>query len=346
MSFYDTLGVPKDADQNAIKKAYRKLSMTFHPDKHGGDGEEFKKISEAYQVLSDPEKKNKYDNPSLFTSSFNSPLNPTGFASMETNFFASLFAGVPGGVFQTQNVTPKSQNINHKVLLTLEDFYVGKTCKFAVSRKVQCTDCDGEGGWGKKQINCIGCNGEGFRVSQRGYNSVSRSACIQCRGHKKKVVFEKICKSCKTLGVIPQRVVAEVKFEPGSRPGDTVVLKGMSDCVRGRQPGDVIVTASEKNHRIFKRLGKKNDLKCSIDITLRQSLCGFSAEITHLDGRMVEVNSNKVVTPHGHKLFVQGEGIPRGKGRLEILINVIFPKLVPESIAPKLAECLDVLEKH
>lgn len=190
---YDTLDVPKDADSSAIKKAYRKLSMTFHPDKHGGDGEEFKKISEAYQVLSDPEKKNKYDNPMqnvfpTFTSSYSSPLDPTGFASMDTNFFASLFAGVPGGFTpgQTQHVTPKSQNINHKVLLTLEDFYVGKTCKFAVSRKVQCTDCDGEGGWGKKQINCIGCNGEGFRVSQRGYNSVSRSACIQCRGHKKK----------------------------------------------------------------------------------------------------------------------------------------------------------------
>lgn len=163
---------------------------------------------------------------------------------------------------------------------------------------------------------------------------------------QKKTAFEKICKSCKTLGVIPQRVVAEVEFKPGSRPGDTVVLKGMSDCVRGRQPGDVIVTASEKPHRIFKRFGKNNDLKCSIDITLKQSLCGFSAEITHLDGRMVEVNSHKAVTPHGQKIVVQGEGIPRGQGRLEILINVIFPKVVPESIAPKLAECLENLEKQ
>lgn len=358
MSHYDTLGVPKDADGSAIKKAYRKLCMTFHPDKCGGDGEEFKKISEAYEVLSDPEKKAKYDNPlrnPAFTSSFYSPTSSQVnlFPSMDTNFFASLFGGIPGQPQHTPQHTT-SQNINHRVLLTLEDFYAGKACKFAISRKVQCADCNGEGGWGKKHTNCIGCNGQGFRVSQRGNGGgglLSRSACIQCRGHKMKTVFDKICKSCKTLGVVPQRVVAEAKFEAGSRPGDTIVLKGMSDCVRGKQPGDVVVTASEKSHRIFKRLGKKNDLKCSIDISLRQSLCGFTAEITHLDGRIIEVKSDKheglaKITPHGHKIVVQGEGIPKGQGRLEILVNVVFPEFVPESVAPKLAECLDVLENQ
>ena len=329
-SHYEVLGVPKSASADQIKKSYRKLSLTHHPDR-GGDEEEFKKVSEAYQILSDPEKKNNYDNPfdKFFTGGF--PVRDSD------NLFNSLFG------FRAPKTSQTSKNINHKVLLTLEDFYVGKTCKFAISRKVQCRECDGEGGWGKKQANCLGCSGQGHRVSQRGYNSVSTSLCIQCRGKKYKTIFDKVCKVCKSIGVVPQRVVAEAKFEAGACAGDTVILTGMSDCVEGRQPGDVIVTACEKSHRIFRR--NKCNLACSIDITLRQSLCGFSAEITHLDRRLVEVKSD-TVTPHGHKFVVQGEGIPRGKGCLEITTNVVFPKVVPKSIANTLAECLDVLEKE
>jgi len=335
-SHYETLGVPNDADANAIKKAYKKLAFQNHPDKCAGKDEEFKKISEAYQVLSDPGAKRKYDNTDpMFSSSFYQP---------DTSFFSSLFGGnMSGNMPGFGNMPVTNSNMNHKVLLTLEDFYTGKSCKFAISRKVQCKECQGEGGWGKNFVDCIGCHGQGVRVSHRGYNSVSRSTCMQCRGNKSKTVFEKICKVCKTIGVVQERVVAEAKFEAGARPGDKVILKGMSDCVEGRPAGDVIVTASEKSHRIFKR--KNSDLKCSIDITLRQSLCGFSAEITHLDGRKVEVKSDGNVTPHGSTFNVQGEGIPRGKGCLEITTNVVFPKVVPESITAKLSECFDVIEK-
>lgn len=105
----------------------------------------------------------------------------------------------------------------------------------------------------------------------------------------------------------------------------------------GKAPGDVIVTASEKQHRIFKRKG--NVLKCNIDITLCQSLCGFCAEITHLDGRVLDISSDEV-TPHGHKFVIQKEGIPRGLGSLEVTVNVTFPKTIPEHMTSKLAACL------
>lgn len=332
-SHYETLGVPQDADTTTIKKAYRNLALKSHPDR-GGDAEEFKKVSEAYEVLSDPHKKQKYDNPvrGLFPSEFQA------FPSMDP-FLASFFGG---GASAPEGKPPNS---HHKVLLTLEDFYAGKTCKFAISRKVKCNECSGEGGWGKKNTNCIGCNGRGIRVSQRGYNSVSSSTCMQCHGSKSKTVFDKICKACKTLGVVPERVVAEARFEPGARPGDEVVLKGMSDWVPAGAAGDVVVTASEKSHKFFHR--NNTQLRCSIDISLRQSLCGFSTEITHLDGRKVEVKSEgRVVTPHGHKIVIKGEGIPRGKGHLEITTNVVLPKSVPSGIANKLEECLDVLENQ
>lgn len=347
---YETLRIPTTADATVIKKAYRKLALESHPDRNPEKSDDdFKKISEAYSVLSDPEKKRAYDNPiqnlfPMFSSAFYPPMDPTA----STNFFANFFGG---GEQQEQSHTQQpTPNINHRVTMTLEDFYTGKTCKFAISRKVQCKECNGEGGSGKKEVCCIGCDGVGVRVSTRGYNSVSKSPCIQCRGKKVKVVFDKVCRKCNTLGVVPQRVVAEAKFEAGSRPGDRVVLKNMSDCLQGRPPGDVIVTASEKSHRIYKRSSKSkpHDLKCYIDISLRQSLCGFTAEITHLDGRIVEVKSD-AVTPHGHKIVVQGEGIPRGKGSLEITANVVFPSpkcVVPKEVKNELAELLDILEKQ
>lgn len=338
-SHYQTLGVLQDADTTTIKKAYRNLALKLHPDR-GGDAEEFKKVSEAYEVLSDPQKKKKYDHPmqGLFPNSGEFQSFPS-MDPISTNLFASFFGG---GVSASEGKPPNS---NHKVLLTLEDFYVGKTCKFAISRKVKCNECSGEGGWGKKNTNCIGCNGRGIRVSQRGFSSISTSTCMQCHGSRSKIVFDKVCKACKTLGVVPERVVAEAKFEAGARPGDQVVLKEMSDWVQGGPAGDVVVTALEKSHKIFNR--KNTELRCSIDISLRQSLCGFSTEVTHLDGRKVEVKSEgRDVTPHGHKIVIKGEGIPRGQGYLEITTNVVLPKTVPGGIANKLEECLDVLENQ
>lgn len=350
---YEVLDVPQRASEEDIKKAYRRLALVHHPDK-GGTEEAFQEIAKAYEILSDPAKRRSYDNPAPASDPFSwffSAADPTSASSafhdtrFKTNFFANLFGAQHehnASLYpRTSNKTP---NINHKVVLTLEDFYSGKTCKFAISRKVECKECDGEGGWGKQVVACIGCDGTGCRVYKRNTNSISRTTCIQCRGSKSKTVFSKVCRSCKTIGVTPERAVVESRFEAGALPGDKVVLEGMSDSFRGRTSGNVIVTAAEKQHRIFKRKG--DVLKCSIDITLRQSLCGFSAEITNLDGRVLEVSSGEgaVVTPPGHKIIVPKEGIPRNKGSLEITVNVMFPKFVPDEIGPRLFDVLDELD--
>lgn len=328
-SHYSVLGVHKDASQEDIKKAYRKLALVHHPDK-GGDEETFKTLCESYEILSDPVKRRVYDN----------PIRNIGniFAeSPSADFFANLF----GAKSSQPKKTTKSPNITKKVVLTLEDFYAGKTCKFAISRKTQCDQWSGKGGWGKNLVSCLGCSGTGFRISQRRTNAVVRTTCMQCRGGKAKTVFDKTCKKCKTSGVMPERVVAEVTFPPGSTSGSKVVLEGMSDCTPDTIPGDVIVVASEKQHNIFKRKGKS--LQCSIDITLRQSLCGFSADITHLDGRIVKLAS-ETVTPHGKKFSIEKEGIPKGAGSLDVIVNVVYPKSIPEHLVSKLTECLDHLD--
>lgn len=343
-SHYEVLGVLKTSSQDDIKKAYRKLVLVHHPDK-GGDEEQFKIICESYEILSDPNKRMYYDaNPFM-----NSASNP-GFSSTASpsDFFYNLFSGGSPGFAQPfrQNKTnqanrqhKKTPNITHKCLLTLEDFYAGKNCKLAISRKIQCKECSGLGGRGKTNVNCIGCLGSGCRETQKGGMTV-KTTCIQCRGKGTKMIFDRVCNTCKTIGTVSERIVVEAYFKPGSSVGDKVVLKNMSDAIEGKSPGDIIVVAAEKSHRIFKRKG--NTLKCSIDINIKQSLCGFSAEISQLDGRILNVSRDEV-TPHGHKIIIDKEGIPMNVGNMEVTINVIFPTKVPPSSAKRLMQCLDEL---
>ena len=361
-SHYEVLGVLKTSTQDEIKKSYRKLALLHHPDK-GGDEDMFKKICESYEILSDPIKRKNYDTGSVFghtginMNNMNMNMNNMNM-NMNSDFFYNLFSQNSSGFgnrSDSRGFNPKSSdpipsrskqrakttpNITHKCVLTLEDFYVGKKCKFSISRKVECSECSGDGGWGKTGVNCIGCLGRGCRETQKGTMNV-KTTCIQCRGKGTKIVFERVCGSCKTLGVVPERIVAEAFFEAGTTSGDRVVLKGMSDSIGGKEPGDVVVIASEKSHRIFKRKG--NILKCSIDINIKQSLCGFSAEISQLDGRVLNVSRDEV-TPHGHKIVIKNEGIPKNSGHMEVVVNVIFPSKVPPSLSIKLMQCLDELD--
>jgi DnaJ family protein A protein 2 len=333
-SHYATLGVSNSADVAEIKRAYRKLSLATHPDKTKSDsGEEFAKISEAYHVLSDPEKRREYDNPPL----------------IDVDLFADLFRGrqwkTNTNINHPSPVAP-SHSV-HRVKFSLEDFYAGKTCKIAISRKVRCRGCQGEGGKSRREVSCLGCGGRGVRVSGRGggYGTVSMQTCIQCRGVGTRVAFEETCSVCTSMGVVRERAVVEAKFEPGAHPGDRVILKEMGDYEPGRPVGDVIVVVIGKSHPTFER--NKDILRCRINISLKQSLCGFSLNVTHLDGREIEIHSaSEVVTPPGHKFVVPGEGIPRGHGHLEITVGVDFStikKNIPAPVSRRLAECLDVI---
>ena len=178
-SHYEILGVLKTSTQEEIKKAYRKLALVHHPDK-GGDEDMFKKICESYEILSDPVKRKNYDIGSVFgNTGMNMNMN-MNMNNMNTDFFYNLFSHKsPGFVHRadSRGFNPKSSesapsrvnprqstkttpNITHKCVMTLEDLYAGKKCKFSISRKVECSECSGAGGWGRTGVNCIGCLGE------------------------------------------------------------------------------------------------------------------------------------------------------------------------------------------
>ena len=345
---YETLGVPRNASASDIKKAYRKLALKHHPDK-GGDANQFKNITDAYEILSDETKRKQYDNPMAGFSAFRGFSPFPGFSTFPfpggggvpvgdhgiPDAFAHIFT--PGASMhrpanpsssQETSDQEKTPDITHIVNLSLEDMYVGKTCKFGVSRKVCCKSCDGKGGWGEKIENCIGCDGKGSRITINS-NLVSRTICMKCHGKRTKTSFTKICQNCKSLGVTKERIIKEAVFPAGVCHGHKIVMKEISDEVPGKKCGDIIVTAEEKKHKIYSR--KKNDLYCEISINLRQCLTGFTVEMFHLDGRKIEL-VREGITPPGHVLRVEKEGIPKGCGNLFVTINVSFPEKLPQEL--------------
>ena len=319
-NFYQVLGVSKNASISEIKKAYRKLALLHHPDK-GGNTESFNQISTAYDVLSDDTKRKQYDNPfasfSGLHNAFRCTSDTNGFPESFSTFFANK---------TSENKKQRTSDTLHNAILSLEDMYIGKTCKFVISRRVSCGDCSGKGGWGEKTENCLGCDGKGTRISLNS-NFVSRTVCIRCRGEKYRTTFTKVCSTCKSSGVTKDRVVKEAVFPPGVCEGHKIVMKGMSDEIQGHECGDVVVTAVGKKHKIYSRKG--DDLFCEVSINLRQCLTGFAVEIFHLDGRKINLVRDGV-TPPGHVLKVEKEGIPKGCGNLFVTIKVCFPERLPQ----------------
>lgn len=322
---YEILGVNKNASIDDIKKAYRKLALKHHPDK-GGSSEKFQEISDAHEILTDPEKKAEYERKVNGIDMRDFMRHGPGPMNMNMNnhgpmngFFTNINVH-----FKTNNNIKKKQptDLKQDITLSLEEMYTGKTRKLAISRSKPCDKCNGNGGDGRREDKCMGCNGKGLRNIHRG-STIIKTQCMQCDGDGKNVVFDKICSTCRGTRVLKERSVVEVKFPPGCGIGSKTILKGQGNCTNGKDQGDVIITARQKVHPKFKRDGK--NLKCNFDITLYESLCGIDKDFVHLDGHLVKVKTTEI-TKQGFNINIPGEGIPRGEGFLELIVNVIYPK--------------------
>lgn len=309
---YETLNVNKDADQKKIKKAYFKLSRLHHPDK-GGDEHKFKEINAAYEILSDPETRAKYDKYGLEGVSEDGRGGPGG-AGAEDLF--SMFFG--GG--SRRGGPRKSPSVNHPIKVSLEDLYNGKTVKLAVNRKVIVGDVS----------ECADCRGQGavMEIRQIGPGMIQQvqRACDVCGGQGNK--FES--KS--------ERKILEVHIEKGMRHNEKVTFRGMADEKPNMEAGDINFVVQEKDHDIFKR--KAADLLVIKEVSLNQALCGFTWNFTHLDKRKIVVKTRpgEVIKPEQNTKealpfvkTVANEGMPsRGnpfvKGNLYILFRVKFPE--------------------
>jgi len=329
--YYDRLGVKTDASTDEIKKSYRKLAIKYHPDKNPGDTaaeEKFKEISEAYEVLSNAEKREQYDQFGKEGMSGGGGIDPFDiFGSFFGMGGSHAAGGRPRGPQRTKDmVTP--------INITLEDIYNGKTKKMKVSRNVVCTTCGGSGSKdGKPMQKCKECEGQGVKMVVRqigmGMYQQMRVECKDCRGKGVKVVEANRCVPCKGNKVVQESKILNVEIDKGVQENKKIIFSGESNQEPGLETGDIIFVVQVTQHELFRRSG--SDLIMERKIELVDALTGCAFKFTHLDGRsvIVEIKSGQVIKP-GDIREVQGLGMPMYSktyefGSLFIKYDVVFP---------------------
>lgn len=325
-AYYDTLGVKPNATPDEIKKAYRKLALKYHPDKNPKEGEKFKLISQAYEVLSDPKKRDLYDQGGeqaikeggMGGGNFSSPMD----------IFDMFFGG--GG---RMNREKRGKNVVHQLAVSLNDLYNGTSRKLALQKNVICSKCEGYGGKKGAVEKCTTCKGRGVqvRVQQIGPGMVQQiqSMCSDCHGEGERINQKDRCKQCSGKKVVREKKILEVHINKGMKDGQKIMFSGEGDQEPGLEPGDVVIVLDQKEHDVYQR--QQNDLIMKMNITLVEALCGFKKPIETMDGRILQVTSFPgEVIKYGHFKCIRNEGMPLQrdpfeKGLLIIQFEVAFP---------------------
>ncbi|AWP05568.1 putative dnaJ -like subfamily A member 1 [Scophthalmus maximus] len=331
--FYDTLGVKPNATPDELKRAYRKLALKYHPDKNPTEGEKFKQISQAYEVLSDAKKREVYDRGGEKAikeggTGGGGCSGGGGFASPMDIF--DLFFG--GG--SRMHRERKGKNIVHQINVTLEDLYNGATRKLNVQKNAICERCEGRGSRkGAAQV-CMTCHGTGMQVRMHqlipGMVQQVSTVCHSCQGQGQRVSHKDRCKACAGRKILRQKKILEVHIDKGMRDGQKIVFHGEGDQEPGLEPGDIIIVLDLREHPRFTRRGE--DLTMSMELQLVEALCGFKKPVLTMDNRTLLITSHpgELIKP-GDTKCVLSEGMPMyrrpfEKGRLIIHFSVVFPQ--------------------
>ena len=342
--YYEVLGVDKNASADEIKKAYRKLAVKYHPDKNPGDKEaeeRFKEAAEAYSVLSDADKKAKYDQFGHAGVDGSAPDFSGGFGNLNdilNDLFGGGFGGFGGfgGGFgggrggQRQQKVYRGRDIRVRVKLTLEEIAKGVEKEISIERSVPCKDCGGKGAKNASDIKtCSACNGTG--QVQRVVNTflgqtVTYSTCQQCGGEGK--VISNPCRSCGGTGLVRKRETIKVKIPAGVEAGMQMNISGEGHAAKNNGVnGDLLVVIEEQEHPNLKREG--NNLYCTKIVSLPDAILGGEVEVPGIDGSYkIKVEPG---TQSGTVVRLRGRGLPTvngygGTGDLYVKIAVWIPK--------------------
>lgn len=351
--FYEVLGVPKDADEDSIKKAYRRLAKKYHPDLNPDDHEaeaKFKEANEAYEVLTDPEKRSRYDqfghagvDPNFGGGGGGDPFQGAGFDFGD--IFESFFGGgFGGGRRGNPNAPRQGNNISANVVISFEE--AAKGCQKTISYQQidNCSTCHGSGAApGTSVKTCPQCNGTGrTNINQRTAFGViqSQQTCSRCQGTGK--IVETPCKTCDGKGKVRRKKEVEINIPAGIADEQSLRISGRGDVgVNGGPPGELIVTVSVRPHSLFTRRG--NDVWCELPITFTQAALGAEITVPTLDGK-VRYRIHEGTQP-GDIFKLKGKGIPhlRGRGRGDQFVRVTVE--VPKNLGKKQKELLTELDR-
>ena len=350
--YYEVLGIGKNATDAEIKSAYRKLAKKYHPDLNPGDKEaeeKFKEVNEANDVLSDPQKRQRYDQ--------------FGFAGVDPNYaaangggaggfgggfggvdlgdiFGDIFGGGFGGGFsgfgggsstRTANAPRKGHDIQASVILTFEEAAHGCSKKITITRQDTCPDCGGTGAAkGTSPETCPDCGGRGYVVTQQRTPfgvMQSQQPCSHCGGRG--TIIRNPCKTCRGTGKTAARKSLEINIPAGIDDDQNIALRGQGDAgSNGGPAGDVIVHVTVKADPMFERDGY--DVTIHVPITFSQAVLGDDVEVPTVDGRIVQHIPEG--TQSGTKFRLRGQGIQylngRGRGDQYVIVDVEIPKKV------------------
>ena len=283
--YYELLGVSRNASEEEIKKAYRKLALQYHPDRNPGDKqseEKFKEVSEAYQILSDAEKRAKYDQYGHAAFGDGSPF-PGGFDF--TAGFEDVFGDIFGEFFGggARRGRGRGDDLRYNLTLNFEEAVAGAEKKIKIPRHGPCETCRGSGAKaGAAPQTCPACRGRGQVSFQQGFFSVSRT-CSQCRGQG--TIIKEPCASCGGAGRVRKLHSLSVKIPGGVDTGSRLKLRGEGESApAGGAPGDLYVDIQVEPHPIFLR--ENLDILCDVPISITQAALGAEIDVPTLNGKV------------------------------------------------------------
>ncbi len=355
--YYEVLGVDKNVTPDELKKAYRKLALKYHPDRNPGDKdaeEKFKEAAEAYDVLSNPDKKARYDQ---FGMAGMDGSYAQGGMDMNDIFsqFGSIFGDIFGGGFRTgfsgfgaggggARRVLRGTNLRIKVKLTLEEIDRGCEKKIKVSKYVPCKTCNGSGAKDGQYETCQHCHGTGVITEVKRTilgQMQTQSACPHCGGEGRMVKNK--CHDCHGDGIVKSDEIITINIPAGVQDGMQLAMQGQGNAApRGGIAGDLIVLIEEQEHELFER--QDANLYYNAFITFSDAALGATVEIPTLGGRVkIKIEPG---TPSGRVVRLRGKGLPimngYGRGDLLVCLNV----WVPKNLSKDEKKTLEELQKH
>ncbi|MGO9133118.1 MAG: molecular chaperone DnaJ [Methylovirgula sp.] len=340
--FYEVLGVSRTCTEVEMKTAFRKAAMQFHPDRNPGDAEaehKFKEVNEAYQILSDQQKRAAYDRYGHAAFDQGGMNNAEGFGASMADIFDDLFGDMMGGRRGGRNGgATRGSDLRYNLEITLEEAFAGKTANLTLPTSIVCESCSGSGAKaGAKPRQCPTCGGYGRVRAQQGFFSIERT-CPHCHGQGE--IIDNPCTVCSGSGRVTRERNLAVNVPAGVEDGTRIRLAGEGEAgLRGGPNGDLYIFIAMKPHPFFQRDGA--DLFCRVPISMVQAAMGGEVEVRSVDGTEAKVKIPEG-TQSGKQFKVRNKGMPvlrsRDVGDLYIQVTVETPQNLTKRQRELLAE--------